>query len=208
MHLVKADKEHLKAALSEAAEVLGRGGIVACPTESSYGLCARYDDQNALERLFRLKGRTREKPFPLVIGETGKLAALASGVWPAALKLASEFWPGPLTVLLNARAGLSELLSREGKVAVRVPGPSFALELARSFGLPMTATSANPSGLAPATSAGEVQDYFGDSVDLIVDGGESPGGPPSTIVDVTLGEIKVLREGAISLDEIKARLGF
>ncbi len=208
MHLVKADKTHLKEALSEAVAVLEGGGIVACPTESSYGLCARYDGRKALERLFLLKGRDRGiKPFPLIIGETGKLSLIAAGDWTAALELAKEFWPGPLTLLLNARAGLPELITREGKVAVRVPGPSFALELARSFGFPVTATSANPSGLAPATSAGRVRDYFGDGVDLIVDGGESPGGPPSTIVDAASEEIKVLRAGAISPEEIMARLG-
>ncbi len=207
MHLVKADKAHLAEALSEAVAVLKKGGIIACPTESSYGLCARYDDQKALERLFSLKGRLREKPFPIIIGETSKLSLLATDAWPVALKLAREFWPGPLTLLLNARAGLSELISKDGKVAVRVPGPSFALELAKSFALPVTATSANPSGLAPATGARGVQDYFGDAVDLIVDGGIAPGGHPSTIVDVTGGDMKILREGAIAPEEIARRLG-
>ncbi|MDA8170653.1 MAG: L-threonylcarbamoyladenylate synthase [Nitrospiraceae bacterium] len=206
MHLVKADREHLQDAISEARAVLQKGGIIACPTESSYGLCARYDDQAALERLSLLKGRPGEKPFPLIIGKTGDLSLIATDAWPIALKLAREFWPGPLTLLFSARAGLHVLISKDGKVAVRVPGASFALELARSFGLPLTATSANPAGLAPATDARGVQDYFGDGVDLIVDGGKAPGGPASTIVDVTGGEMKTLREGAIDLGTIKRHL--
>ncbi len=208
MHLVKADKAktHFQEAISEAVKVLRQGGLVACPTESSYGLCARYDHPAALERLFMLKGRRREKPFPLIIGSTETLSLIATRVWPAASKLMLAFWPGPLTLLLNARDGLSGLISKDGKVAVRVPGPSFALELAKSVGFPVTATSANPSGLAPAADARGVQDYFGDEVDLIADGGMAPGAPPSTIVDTTEGDIKILREGAISLEEIKRRL--
>ncbi len=158
--------------------------------------------------LFALKGRLREKPFPLIIGEAGKLSLIATDLWPVALRLAREFWPGPLTLLLGARAGLSELISRDGKVAVRVPGPSFALELAKNFYLPVTATSANPSGLAPAASARGVQDYFGDGVDLVADGGTAPGGPPSTIVDTAGGKMQVLREGAITLKEIEKRIFF
>ncbi len=203
MHLVKINTNHSEDAMNEAVKILRQGGIVACPTESSYGLCARYDGHTALERIFALKGQRREKPFPLIIGSIQDLLLVSQEPGPVALKLAQVFWPGPLTLLLPAKDGLSGFISKEGKVAVRVPGPSFALELVKRLGLPLTATSANPSGLAPATSARAVLDYFGGGGDLIIDGGSSPGGPPSTIVDVTGADIKVLREGAINSEQIK-----
>ena len=203
MRLIKSDTSGQ--ALSEAVRVLEEGGAVACATETYYGLCARYDDEAALDRLYALKGARRAaKPFPLIIGSEEALGLLVSEITPLFAGLAKKFWPGPLTLVARARPGLSHRIAAGGKVALRMPGASFALELARACGMPLTATSANPSGEKPANSAAQVIEYFGGAVELAVDSGDSPGGPPSTIIDAT-GEIPVLlREGAIGFGEIVA----
>ncbi|MDA8169537.1 MAG: L-threonylcarbamoyladenylate synthase [Nitrospiraceae bacterium] len=208
MRLIRVGREEdVLLALENAAGVLEKGGIVACPTETYYGLCARFDDENALERLHELKGRREEKPFPLIIGSLSLLPLLTEETGGLAKKLMDKFWPGPLTILLKARGGLSGHISRGGKVAVRMPGESFALELARRCRLPLTATSANISGLPPSQTAEQVLEYFDGRLDLVVDAGGAPGGLPSTIVDATCGGLKLLREGATGFEEIKSYLG-
>ncbi|MDA8326717.1 MAG: L-threonylcarbamoyladenylate synthase [Nitrospiraceae bacterium] len=204
MRLIDASVDNLEWAVKEAADVLSKGGIVACPTETYYGLCARYDDEAALERLFVLKGSRRQsKPSPLIVGSMDALPLLVSESGHLFEKLAWKFWPGPLTLVVRARPHLSGRIAKEGKVALRMPGASFALVLAKAFGMPLTATSANPSGLRPARSAAQVAEYFKDGVDLIVDAGESPGGPPSTIVDATGDAPVLLRQGAIRFGDIE-----
>lgn len=207
MIILKADDKALS--LREAVVAVRSGGIVACPTETFYGLCARYDDEAVLERLYALKGSPRgEKPFPLIIGSEEALPLVAVEVNEASRRLMKRFWPGPLTLILKAKEGLSGYISAEGKVAVRVPGESFALLLARQSGLALTATSANPSGRPPAKSAQEAAEYFaGGGVDILIEGGRSPGQLASTIVEATEGGVELLREGAIGFDEVKKALG-
>jgi L-threonylcarbamoyladenylate synthase len=111
-----------------------------------------------------------------------------------------RFWPGPLTLIFHAKEGMSDFITAGTRnVAVRIPGDSFALELARVVNLPITATSANPSGKSPARDAETVSRYFGEEIDLIIDCGPAPGGLPSTIVDVTRDRIKIMREGMIRI---------
>jgi len=192
-----------EAALAEAAEKIRAGGIVAFPTETYYGLGVSYSDAEALERLFIIKRRPKDKPIPLVVGDIAALSSVASSLNALALAITGRFWPGPLTILFAAHPGLSDLITGgSGKVAVRVPGRSFALELARAVGHPLTATSANISGMPPADRPDEVIRYFGDAVDLLIDGGRTPGGRPSTIIDMSEGGIKLLREGAVPYEEI------
>ena len=187
--------------IAEAVGVLGSGGIVAYPTETFYGLGARYDNEAALARLFDLKGRPEGKPFSLIAGSTGAALELAEHVPETALRLMREHWPGPLTLVLAARSGLSKYIAPEGTVAVRVPGPSAALELARACGFAITATSANLSAMPPAGDADTVRRYFSQGgldllPDLLIDGGRAPGGPASTILDLTTEPPKVLRTAA------------
>jgi L-threonylcarbamoyladenylate synthase len=190
-------------ALSAASSVIRRGGIAAVPTETFYGLCARYDDPAVLERLYALKGRPRNRAMPLIIGDVGMLGLVAAAVTGPAQRLIGTFWPGPLTLLLDARQNLPQLITAgTGKVAVRVPGASFALDLARSVGIPLTATSANVSGMPPAESAEEVVRHFGDGPDILIDGGKTPGGMPSTLVEVKGGRVKIVRPGKITEEEI------
>jgi L-threonylcarbamoyladenylate synthase len=190
-------------ALRAASRVISRGGIAAVPTETFYGLCARYDDPAALERLYALKGRPRNRAMPLIIGDAGMVGLVAAAVTGPAQRLIRKFWPGPLTLLLDAREDLPQLITAgSGKVAVRVPGASFALDLARSTGIPLTATSANISGLPPAESAEEVLRHFGDGPDIVIDGGKTSGGMPSTIVEIKDGQVKIVRPGKITEEEV------
>ncbi len=194
-------------ALEAASQAIIGTGIAAVPTETFYGLCARYDSPAVLKRLYAMKGRPKDRAIPLIIGDETMLRLVAAAVTGMAERLVQRFWPGPLTLLLDARADLPELITAgTGKVAVRVPGTSFALDLVRTLGVPLTATSANISGLPPAETAQEVIQYFRDAIDVVVDGGKTPGGMPSTIVEVTGGRVKIARPGKISEEEIRNAL--
>lgn len=186
--------------LARAIKILRNGGIVAYPTESFYALGVLATNEEALNDLFLLKKRPPEKPLPLIVGDLFTLAAIVKTVPERALDLMDRFWPGPLTIVFEAADGMPNLLTAgSGKVAVRIPGESAALDLARAAGFPITATSANISAEPPADTPDMVLGYFGDKVALIIDGGRTPGGKPSTIVDATVDPVKVLREGSLIL---------
>ena len=203
MRVIKIPGADKKAALIEAAGEIKGGGIVAFPTETFYGLGVIYSDTQALMKLFELKRRPKDKPMPLIIGDVSALAVIASAPEKIAWRIIERFWPGPLTVLLAARPGLPDLITGgSGKVAVRVPGRSFALDLARAVGYPLTATSANISGMPPSENPGDVIGYFGDSINLLIDGGRAPGGKPSTIIDMSQGGISLVRPGAVAYEKI------
>ena len=186
--------------IADSIEILKGGGIVAYPTESFYALGVLATDEEALKKLFLLKKRSAEKPLPLIIGGPEALETVVKRVPERAVELMKRYWPGPLTIVFEAADNISDLLTAgTGKVAVRVPGESVALHLAREAGFPITATSANISTKPPADNPDAVLSYFGDSIDLIIDGGITPGGKPSTIVDATVNPIRVLREGSVLL---------
>ena len=196
--LIKVERNNLSEVLKKAVAVLNDGGIVAYPTETFYGLGVRFDNEDALRRLYELKKRPEEKPMPLIIGSRELLSLIALSPNESALELMDKFWPGSLTLLLNAKKDLSPYLTaNSGKIAVRIPGESAALYLVREVGFPITATSANPSGMPPAEDADTVIRYFGKGIDMVIDGGRTAGGLPSTIADVTEKKIKIVREGAI-----------
>jgi L-threonylcarbamoyladenylate synthase len=179
--------------------LLRRGGVLACPTETLHGLLADALDPAAVARVVALKQRGPE-PIALLVPDLAAARALASGELPArALSLAAAHWPGPLTLVIQARAGLAPALAPKGTVGVRVPGPSPALDLVRAFAGPLTATSCNPTGLPAARSEAEARAYFGDRLDGYVPGA-APGGAPSTLIDVSGPELRVLRRGAIHID--------
>jgi len=191
----------LDTAIAKAVDVLVKGGIIAYPTETLYGLGVRVMDKESVQRLFEIKGRPQDKPIPLIVGSLEVLKTIVEEIPPEAEKLIKEFWPGPLTLVFKAKASVSELLTAgTGTIAVRIPGESFALSLSRKIDFPITSTSANPSGATPPEVADEVSRYFGDKIDLIIDGGKTPIGKPSTIIDVTVKPWQILREGAITFD--------
>ncbi|HET6333352.1 MAG TPA: L-threonylcarbamoyladenylate synthase [Polyangiales bacterium] len=186
---------------AEVARLVGllrAGGVVACPTETFVGLLADARNPAAVAEVVRLKGRLADQPIGLVLPDVAALDGVALDVPARAHELAMQHWPGPLSLVLRARPELLDELKREGTVSVRVPGPSPALELVRAFGAPLTATSANRSGEPAARNAAEVRAVFGDALAAIVEG-ESPGGLPSTIIDATGLELRVLRVGPIRL---------
>jgi L-threonylcarbamoyladenylate synthase len=205
MHVIRISDQNISEAVAAAAGAIRKGGIVAFPTETYYGLGAAYHDVAALRKLFALKRRPEEKPIPLITGNEKALGLVALPLDDRSADIIRRFWPGPLTLILPAKAGLPHLLTAgTGNVAVRMPGKSFALELARALEFPFTATSANISGSSPADDAAGVAAYFGEELDLIIDGGRTPGGAPSTIISLSGERITLVRQGLIPFDEILA----
>lgn len=185
--------------LTTFVEVLARGGVVACPTETWLGLLADARNEDAVEQVAALKGRPADMPIALLLPDAEAVREVAQAPSAAARALMEAYWPGPLTILLEAKPGLSPRLSRDGKVGVRVPGPSPAADLVRAFGRPVTATSANRTGEPPLRSANELPAAFAARLGGAVPG-VSPGGPPSTLVDSTTTPLRILRAGAIEID--------
>lgn len=203
MRILSYEKSNMEMVASAALNILKEGGIIAYPTESYYALGVNAADIEAIERLYELKKRPSDKPIPVIVGGTDGLLFLVENVPGQAKSLMEKFWPGPLTLIFNAVDDVPSLLTGgTGKVAVRIPGKSAALYLAESIKLPITATSANPSGEGPAETPDEVIAYFQDEIDLLIDGGKTPGGMPSTIVDVTVTPPRIIREGRTSLENM------
>lgn len=203
LHL-KIHKSNICKAAVDAVTDLLKGKVIAYPTETFYALGVKFDMPDAQRKLYELKKRPQEKAMPVIIGDISLLSALVSKEWlaniPSSAKaLMDRFWPGPLTLLLPAKEGLPEYLTANtGMIGVRIPGESFALQLAKKSGFPITATSANISGLPPAKDADEVRRYFDGGIDLLIDGGTAPGGLPSTIVDASGRKMAIIREGTIN----------
>jgi L-threonylcarbamoyladenylate synthase len=181
--------------------VLRQGGLVAFPTDTVYGVGALVGDAQAIAQLYVVKGRGGEKAIPVLLSDPGELDQIAAEVNDAAQRLAARFWPGPLTLVLPKQASLPEELSAQPSVGVRMPNHPVALALMRLTG-PLAVTSANISGAASPVSAQEVLEQLGGRIPLILDGGRTPGGISSTVVDCTSGEPRLLRLGPISLQEI------
>jgi L-threonylcarbamoyladenylate synthase len=189
-------------ALERAAAVLRRGGVVAYPTETVYGLAVDARDGDAAARLFAMKAREPSVAIALIAADAGQ-AEQAGRFGARERQLIEAFWPGPLTIVVPASAGVSaRLCSAAGTIGVRVPSHLVARELARVFGGCITATSANRSSRPPAVTAAEVAAALGDSIDLLIDGGPSPGGPPSTVIGI-VNDVPVLyRAGAVAWDRV------
>jgi len=185
--------------LAMLVRVLERGGVVACPTETWLGLLADAQNEEAVERAAALKGRPADMPIALLLPDMASLARVAEPPSPAARALMLAHWPGPLTILLTVKPGLSPRLSRDGKIGVRVPGRSPAAELVRAFGRPLTATSANRTGEPPLASVDELPPELAAGLGGRV-AGTSPGGAPSTLIDSTRTPMEVIRAGAIDID--------
>ncbi len=185
--------------------VLGENGLIALPTESFYGLAVDPFNEQALEKLWQFKGRSKGKPILVLIGEGSQLNPFVRNIPPAATVLMNAFWPGPLTIVFPAARGLSDAVTAGTRsVGIRFSAWQPLCELLQRVG-PLTGTSANREGMPPPTTAKEVRHYFGDALDLIVDAGPTPGGRPSTVIDVQ-GPIRIIRDGAIDREDIVAQL--
>jgi L-threonylcarbamoyladenylate synthase len=186
--------------LDEAGAVLRRGGLVAFPTESFYGLGADALDEAAVARVFQAKGRPETKPVLVLVESVDMAAGLVADLSDDVRGLMARHWPGPLTLVLRARSHVPlALTAGTGTVGVRMPGHRIAVALVRAAGRPITAPSANPSGAAPPTTAAEVRAYFPGVLDLILDGGTTAGGTGSTVADCTVWPPRLLRAGPIEL---------
>jgi len=185
--------------LAALVGVLEQGGVIACPTETWLGLLADARNEEAVERVAELKGRPSDMPIALLLPDDASVTSVAEPPSAAAQALMRAHWPGPLTILLTAKPGLSPRLSRDGKIGVRVPGPSPAAELVRAFGHPLTATSANRTGEPPLRSAEELPAALAEGLAGLVPG-ISPGGAPSTLIDSTRTPMEIIRIGAIEVD--------
>lgn len=191
-----------KDAIQRALAVLNAGGLVAFPTDTVYGLAARVDNPAGIDRLYEAKSRSGSKAIAVLVGEVDQLAILTPGLTTGAERLASRFWPGALTLVVPKHPNLPANLSPMPTVGVRMPNHAFARALMRVTG-PLSTSSANISGDTNTVTAHQVMEQLGGRIEMVLDGGTSPGGVPSTVVDCTQDQPKILRQGAISESEIK-----
>ena len=192
-------------ALPHAADILRHGGTVAFPTDTVYGLAALPAVAEYVERLYIVKGRNSERAIAVLIGSPADLPKVAVSPSQAALLLAKHFWPGPLTLIVPRHPDLPEVLSPMPTIGVRMPNHPLALALLRMVG-PLAVTSANISGGKNTTSAQEVLAQLKGRVHLVIDGGRTHGGVPSTVVDCTTAEPAILRKGPISMEDLMEAL--
>jgi L-threonylcarbamoyladenylate synthase len=189
--------------LAPAAEALRSGALVAFPTETVYGLGANALDERAVERVFAAKGRPPDNPLIVHVADAAGAWSVAAHVTPLARRLAERFWPGPLTLVLDAAAAVPRATTAGlATVAIRVPDHPVALALLRAAGVPVAAPSANRSGRPSPTTARHVVDDLGGAVDVVVDGGPCLVGVESTVVDARARVVTVLREGAIAREDL------
>lgn len=191
--------------IARASELLLAGKVVAIPTDTVYGLAAAAFQQEAVERIYQVKGRSPAAPVPVLIGTAAELSLLVESVPDGAWSLIESFWPGALTLVLPARPGVPTWVTRGGgTIGVRVPASRSCLELLQLLREPIVGTSANRSGDEPATSSREVQDKLGNVIDAVLeDDGSIQSGRASTVVELQGQEATVHRAGAVSVGELR-----
>ncbi len=194
--------------LSDVAAALRRGEVIVFPTETLYGLGADALNVAAVEKVFQLKGRDSNQPFPVLVSDRSMLESLVGQIVPLAEKLMARFWPGPLTLVLPARADIPQpLVNAAGGIGVRISSQPVAQEIVKMLGRPLTATSANPSGQPAAHTVVQAKDYFSGKVEIFVDGGELASRTGSTVAEVARNKIKIIRAGEIAKSELEMALG-
>ena len=202
--IFQSDSEGIK----ETARIILQGGVVAFPTETFYGLGADALDEKAVKRIFQVKGREEEKPLLLLVAERSQLSRLVQEVTPPAERLMEKFWPGPLTLVFKASSQISPLLTANtGKIGIRVSSHPVARALVQAVGRPITGTSANLAGQPSISTAPEVFQSLGETLGAILDGGRTAGGPGSTVLDISGPSPQVIREGAITREELAPIFG-
>lgn len=186
--------------ITHAAKLIFAGGVIAFRTDTFYGLGADPFNVSPVAKVRALKGREENKPILLLLAGASIVDCFIADRSAAFDEVAKKFWPGPLTIIGRAVPELpAEITARTGTVGVRVPADVDVREFVRECGGALTATSANPSGREPARSAKEVRDYFGDAIDLVIDGGVVTATEPSTVIDATTTPIRMVRLGALDL---------
>ncbi len=196
---------HDPQAITSARRILQMHGTIAFPTDTIYGIASNAFDPEGIQKIYTAKQRPEEKALPVLIGEIDQLESLLLHVDEHVRKLAAAFWPGALTLVLPKNEKLPADLSPYPTIGVRMPDLAFTLALLKATG-PLATTSANRSGGPNPTTAQDVIDQLDGRVDLILDGGATPGATASTVVDATEQDLKILRQGPISLAELQAVL--
>ncbi len=193
--------------LTRVVSALRKGNVVAYPTETLYGLGVDPFQEEALERLYVLKGRPASMPVSILVEDADMLREFAGDLTAAANRLIEALLPGPLTLVLRAQPGLpARLISDTGKIGIRISAHPLMKHLFAMYSSPITTTSANPTGRPDATMAKDILVYFPEGIDCILDAGPVTGGVGSTVVDVTADPYTILREGAVSAEEIAEAL--
>lgn len=194
--------------LAAALAALKRGEVIVFPTETLYGLGADALNFSAVEKVFQLKGREPDNPFPVLVADQTMLESLVAEIPPLAELLMTRFWPGPLTLVLPARADIpSPLVNRRGGIGVRLSSQPIATELVRLLGHPLTATSANPSGQPGAHTVDEAKKYFAEKISIYVDGGELQSPTGSTVAAIERDKLRIIRAGEISREVLEDAVG-
>lgn len=190
--------------LSDAAAIVSRGGVIAYPTETVYGLGADATNDQAIRRIFEIKGRNLANPISVIIGSRRNVYPLVRKVTDDAQKLMDAFWPGPLTIIFEAADEVSPLLTANtGKIGIRLSSNDIAGKIAEKTGKPLTATSANLSGASECASADQVIRQIGDKIDAVVDMGKTKIGILSTIIDASCEPARVVRSGIIAKESLQ-----
>jgi L-threonylcarbamoyladenylate synthase len=196
-------QQELDYSIDKAISVLQKGGVISFPTETYYGLGVDPLNEDAVRRLFVLKKREITKPILLLIEDASMLAIISAEIPSVYEPLMEKFWPGPLTLLFPWKKNISEFLTGgTGTIGVRVSSDPLVQKLFCKWKSPVTATSANISGERPASTAYDVKKTFGNKIDYIVDGGDSPAGLCSTIVGYQNGKLVLIRKGKVSFADI------
>ena len=194
--------------IQSAAAIISGGGVIAYPSETIYGLGADASNEQAIRRIFEIKGRNFNNPISLIIGHSQDVYPLVRKVTASAQKLMDAFWPGPLTIIFEAAGSVSPLLTADtGRIGIRLSGHDAARKIAGKAGKPLTATSANLSGSPECATADQVIAQLGDKLDAVVDLGKTSGSAGSTIIDATTEQPVILRSGGISREEILQKTG-
>ncbi len=213
--MIAFDNAHLSplrsryhARIEDAALILRAGGLVAMPTETVYGLAANALDEQAVARVFEVKGRPKFDPLIVHVHSLDQLLDFVTEIPALARKLAAEFWPGPLTMVLPKSALIPDLVTAGAPtVAVRIPDHKLARELLKKADLPLAAPSANPFGRISPTTAAHVRDQLGDKVDMVLNGGPCRVGVESTVIDCSGEIVRILRPGGVTAEEIERVVG-
>ena len=193
--------------IGNAADIIKNGGLVAVPTETVYGLAANGLATAAVETVSEVKGRPSVKPLALMVSSCDEIDRFCNDIPPQARALAEKFWPGPLTIVLKAKAFIPDIVLAGGStVGLRCPDSKLTLQLIAQAGVPLAAPSANPSGAESPKTAAEVLDYFNGEIDAVIDGGSCDLGVASTLIDMSSVPYRILRQGALSEAEIREAL--
>jgi L-threonylcarbamoyladenylate synthase len=194
-------------AIENIQSVLNSGGVIAFPTDTFYGLGADPFNPDAISRIFQIKQRPADKPLLVLIHSLDQLADLTQEVTDSARQLMERFWPGPLTLIFKAATGLPDALTAgTGTLGIRLPAHPFTRRLLETLDRPLTAPSANISNAQEPQTARQVENTLGEKLNLVVDGGPTPGGKPSTILDTTTYPPTLIREGSLSRSDIESVL--